>query len=339
MNKTKTDVKQTTNNFTFGMELELGDIDKRTHIPLTLGAWEGKYIDGYHIGREEDILNILGSSAGVAVDPNAKMTVMGGEINVAPTLTAKGQFNRVMEIFNHFPHPTITHLQNFHCHVHVPKANEDLALLQKIAVYIEYNQEAFVQATVLDSFDISSFQNFSSFNVFTKDVITHSRFIPLETFSGIRNADTIENALEELDHSCFGWDGAGEFYDLKTSRAAINLKNLMNNKTIEFRSFRASMNPIHIYSELRAVERFAEEMIKGSAGKPFSEILKEENFSFAPLQFNRAHHLDWVMTTHTDDDFTDDSLKYAEHNFAAPNDEFFTDYSAMWNSFLPSRFE
>lgn len=65
------------NAFTFGYEIEFGDVNRRLTIPPELGKWET---------AETDIVNLRPPYALVACDPLGLVPPMGGEINTVPTL-------------------------------------------------------------------------------------------------------------------------------------------------------------------------------------------------------------------------------------------------------------
>lgn len=70
----------TKENFTYGYEIEWGDVDKSVKIPDEWGKWEW---------CECDIVNTCGEYRGIAVDPLGINPPVGGEINVKPTNTTE----------------------------------------------------------------------------------------------------------------------------------------------------------------------------------------------------------------------------------------------------------
>ncbi len=68
--------------FTYGAEIEWGDIDRRMAIPTNLGKWEY---------AETDIVNLRPPFEYRACDPLGKEPWMGGEVNMMPTKTWQEQ--------------------------------------------------------------------------------------------------------------------------------------------------------------------------------------------------------------------------------------------------------
>ena len=66
------------NNWTWGYEVEWGDIDRTLKIPEHLGKWEH---------AETDILNLNEPYKYIACDPLGEDPPVGGEVNTVPTTT------------------------------------------------------------------------------------------------------------------------------------------------------------------------------------------------------------------------------------------------------------
>ena len=75
--------------FTYGFEIEWGDIDRNMPIPPELGAWE--YC-------ETDIINLREPYRGLGSDPKGVNPPVGGEINMKPTRTMEEQVDNIMKI-------------------------------------------------------------------------------------------------------------------------------------------------------------------------------------------------------------------------------------------------
>src|SRR5688572_25453758 len=120
--------------FTWGYEIEWGDVDRKVVIPEELGAWEF---------AETDILNIDPSSPYYrkAVDPLGLEPPVGGEINVKPTRTRLELVERVDVLKRLFPNPTASCVNHGHVHVFVPGLRDDVDALKRLTRYIKANQE------------------------------------------------------------------------------------------------------------------------------------------------------------------------------------------------------
>ena len=81
--------KYDSKNFTWGMEIEWGDVDRRLEIPAHLGSWEY---------AETDIINLKEPYKNVCCDPLGLEPPFGGEINTKPTKTWQEQVDRYFEL-------------------------------------------------------------------------------------------------------------------------------------------------------------------------------------------------------------------------------------------------
>ena len=73
-------------NWTYGYEIEWGDIDRTIKIPESLGSWEY---------AETDIVNLYDPVKNIACDPLGLNPTYGGEINTKPTKTSKQQIDKI----------------------------------------------------------------------------------------------------------------------------------------------------------------------------------------------------------------------------------------------------
>ena len=128
------------NDFTWGYEIEWGDVDRRLEIPEHLGSWEYS---------ETDIVNLNPPYQYVACDPRGESPPFGGEINTKPTSTWQEQADRVMELHDlfvaHGDTPTASVVNHGHLHVFVPGLKDDIASLKKLIAYVAENQEDTVE--------------------------------------------------------------------------------------------------------------------------------------------------------------------------------------------------
>ena len=126
--------------FTWGSELEWGDVDRTLNIPPDLGEWDYS---------ETDVLNLRPPYEGIAADPLGKSPPVGGEIKVAPTLSREGQVAKILRLKELFIEagsaPTVSCTQGLHIHVHVPGLIEDIQGLRNLTRYIKENQALFSQ--------------------------------------------------------------------------------------------------------------------------------------------------------------------------------------------------
>ena len=78
------------NSFTYGMEIEWGDVPRSFLIPENLGSWEYS---------ERDIINLRDPYKNVCADPLGETPPVGGEINTKPTKTWQEQVSAGEELY------------------------------------------------------------------------------------------------------------------------------------------------------------------------------------------------------------------------------------------------
>lgn len=293
----KFDVK----NISFGCELEWSDIDRRIDIPEELGSWEGPKIAGRYTGSEIDIVNTRGRWRGHGTDPLCMKCPVGGEIHVNPTRTVNSQLLRVLRILDLFPTVDVACTNHGHIHVGMPGILQDLKTLKNIFAYVEMNEMAVLENCVGYTKEEGLKVAKAQIDEWVKEYLLcgDGKKIHPNVFARVKTARSVSEVLtilqEERAIDFFYHDNSQKITE-NSHRTAINLYNLVRMETIEFRIFRASINPVEIYSSLMFVQRFIQEAVKGVEGKPVVEILKEGQFKFARLNFNEELAQGWQKT-------------------------------------------
>lgn len=241
----------------YGLELELSDIDRRVDIPERLGEWEGPKINGYYHGAEIDIVN----SDGVYSDPICETCKVGGEINMKPTKTIDEQMQNIKDVFNLFDVVEVGCKSHFHIHVKDDAFN-DFNTLKNFCLYTARNQEQLVELCY-----------------FPNDVprdIDENLYIYMIQDGGRLNSATIEEIMscKTIDELKKLYSSTYYIYNNETKkstsiRGAVNISNLINGKTIEFRCFRATKDFKLIENSLNFVDRYVSEALKNSDIEPY----------------------------------------------------------------------
>lgn len=281
----------------FGLELELSDVDRRIDIPKTLGYWEGPKVGGYYMGAECSIANTNGK----AVDPLCRTCKVGGEINTRPSYSIDAQLHRVLEIFDLFPEIAVTHVNHQHC---IVKINEKITrdLIKNIFRYTQLNEVDVVRKTYWNGGHEKYFgEGLWKCSSWGKWRLRSSggRMIHPNTYNKIFRIT--EDQPYDITHLlltrtiCIHPDTTVGNH--KSPRSAINLVNIQNG-VIEFRCFRATLDPVEIYSQLMFAKRYVEEAMKGERGLDVKKIFKENKYSFAPLRFDEEIQAWWEQTKH-----------------------------------------
>lgn len=108
--------------WTYGAEHELADWPYNDPLP-----------EGY--GRDRNDITIVNSN-GIANDPSGRTYDRGGEINTPPTKTVTEQVDCLTTIKQLFPMARVNYRSNLHCHVRVPGLFDDLEMLKRVQAYI-----------------------------------------------------------------------------------------------------------------------------------------------------------------------------------------------------------
>jgi len=290
----------------FGCELEWSDVDRRVDIPKELGEWEGPKIAGYYMNSEIDIVNTKGKYRGVGTDPLCMTCRVGGEIHTQPSNTIETQVLRMMRILDLFSTANIACPNHGHIHVGLPGIlnEENLETLKNIFRYTKANQNDLIKYCCgYDEADASKIAS-TDLQDWVKQylLVGDGKHITNQLFEAVEEAATVQDVLTALQTiPCEDWEWTtGKATKTPSShRTAVNLFNLTKGETIEFRIFRATINPVELYSCLYLTDRYIEEALLGAEGKPVSEILKEGNFRFPKLNFNYDLAKGWQNTRQT----------------------------------------
>lgn len=291
-------MKYDKNTFTFGAELEWGDIPRDTIIPDELGSWEKSALnDGrLYSGCECDIVNLIGENRGKAVNPNGILPgsdepiPVGGEINTKPTLGWEQQFENIKKIRDLFKHPTASVINHGHIHVSVSGLKDDIEGLKKLTRYIKENQEL----TIEKCYQFKETPDMQGDKSKTYLKWDGGRLMPDWMCD---NIDSMTNTFDDFIRiqSC-GKDGVSRG---RPFRYGINTYCMKHTGTIEFRCLRASVEDRHIHDSLKFVERFIECALND--GPPVSEIFEEYDYQFPPFIYDREMSLAWKETKHESD--------------------------------------
>jgi hypothetical protein len=268
--------------WTYGYEIEWGDIPREMAIPEHLGSWEH---------AETDILNLHGEYALRGVDPLGIDPPFGGEVNTKPTRTWPEQVDRVMEIRDMFANagyePTASLVNHGHLHVFVPGLKEDVNALKRLVAYIRDNQLVTVEHCYGYYDDPTMKGAAKGAKAYLKS--DGGRQMPGYMIDNILNLATDFNHFIKL-HAA-GKDGVSMG---RPFRYAINTYCMKHTGTVEFRCFRSSVKREEVESQFRFVEKFMDAALNG--GPSVSEILAADTYTFPPYVWNREHWDAWANT-------------------------------------------
>jgi len=268
-------------NFTWGYEIEWGDIDRRLQIPEHLGKWEY---------AETDIVNIRDPYKYVACDPLGLEPPFGGEINTKPTKTWQDQVDRIMQLYDFFikndNQPSASCVNHGHLHVFVPGLKNDIDALKRLTKYIRRNQTETIAACYkfYDGYGMKKLKNATTYLKFDG-----GREMPDYMCENIIN---LANNFEDFIRlQCAGKDGVSMG---RPFRYAINTYCMKHTGTIEFRCFRSTTKQNEIESQFKFVEKFIDAALNN--GPDVWKILEENDFKFPEFNWDNLEYEGWIKT-------------------------------------------
>lgn len=269
------------NKFTWGYEIEWGDIDRRLTPPEHLGKWEY---------AETDIVNIHDPFKYIACDPLGEAPYMGGEINTKPTKTWQEQVDRIMQLHQFFVdngnQPSASCVNHGHLHVYVPGLKDDIEALKRLIAYIKANQADTIEACY-GFYETGQMKNAKGAKMYLK--YDGGREMPEYM------CDNIINLAKDFDHfiklHAAGKDGVSMG---RPFRYAINTYCMKHTGTIEFRCFRSTTKRDEMESQFRFAEKFIDAALNG--GPSVKEILAAENYMFPPFVWDLNEYVGWEKT-------------------------------------------
>lgn len=269
--------------FTYGMEIEWGDIPRSFSIPDNLGAWEYS---------ERDIINLRDPYKNVCADPLGIEPPMGGEINTKPTKTWQEQVDRYFELKQLFTdngnEPTVGVTAHTHIHCRVPGLRDDINALKRLTKYIKENQDAAVDR-VYGFFEHNQMKGAKGSKMYLK--FDGGRTMPDYMSDNILNLATDFDSFIKM-HAA-GKDGVSMG---RPFRYAINMYALKHIDTVEFRLFRGTLDRRELESCFRFVEDFLDAALND--GPDVNELFMQNNYNFPPMQWDLAQFIGWNETKH-----------------------------------------
>ena len=268
------------NNVTFGAEYEFGDI-WRTDLPSGL-TWNDK---DYSIV----------SSTGIANDPRGKVYQRGAEINSAPTETINEQLELFRSLIDSHPEASLNHRTNLHLHIRVPGLSQDLPTLKKLLSYVHTHEtevyDAIEPIPVPNKEDYESSEAYKgALKRYKRRKVSHQQKVPAARVQKALKANTVEEFLAA--HAPV--NAKGEPAWGLTTRAGINLLQLKETDTIEFRHCTNTVDVNLLASCFHWVKNFIPLALDDA---PVVELLSQYEYKFPPfLAYNHAMEIGYQYT-------------------------------------------
>lgn len=207
--------------FTYGLEIELGDVDRKTPLPEGL-SWSS---------TEHDIVN----SDGRAIDPTGRKHTIGGEINTAPTETIEGQVELFRKILQLFPTATVNHRHHTHAHVSFPGLKEDVEKQKKILTFVVRNSNWIMDRIFTPTRDPLMNRSAWSYQLADRTVMPDWKY---KFCMEASNPEEFKLAHQKVKD--------GRVLPQTTKRYGVNLFSIHKHGTVEFRWFYPTLDPAEI---------------------------------------------------------------------------------------------
>lgn len=278
-------VDTTGRTWTYGCEHELADWDTRRGW-LQDGGW----------GRDPEP-NIVNSN-GIAADPALKAYPFGAEINSPPTDRPEDQADLLAEFLRLHPDATANWRCGMHVHIRVPGLSTSLTCLKRLARYINANTAVY---DLIDPLPLPSQEEHAGHYAEARRRynwmrMSHFTKIPDYRVEAQQKAMTLQEFFElEVPRSREGkplWHAQ--------PRAAINLRQLKQTDTIEFRHFPQTLDGNVVVT---AVEWCRDYLLAAFDGAPAVELFESgyanRGFPTLPTIYVHWQELRWLRTTPT----------------------------------------
>lgn len=266
---------------TYGLELELGDVDRRLEIPPELGAWEYS---------ETDVVNLRHPYKNVCCDPLGLEPPMGGEVNLYPGKTVEELGKRAGDLFFFFRQngclPTSNCISHTHVHIRVKGLRDDILALKKLTFGIWAHQhQIFARA--------HAFQDDPNMEPKVRSYLKWDGARPMPDYM-VYNILMYAHDFEDFIRlQCAGHDPQSRGRPL---RYGINTYSMKHTDTVEWRMFRHTVQMPEIMGCLTYAKEW---MLAFLANHEPPE--KYVTYPLPSFQYDADQAAGWLATKHPTD--------------------------------------
>lgn len=271
----------TDRKLSFGVELELADIDCKRDIPKDLGAWEcgdKKVANGCYLGKETCIMN----SDGSVVDPMKEKCQKGGEVHIVPSYSIDTLLDRIDGVLKIFPEAKMFLPGKMHIHVGIPDWTLDE--IKNIYLYTKDNDVDFMDAICPDSFmeammnDPKVSADLSQHYLSSRRTVTNP-----QCFEKVKEFDTKKEitywwgvkCLYHFPKPVINFKGEYKPSAQGIRVQSIHIQHLLCHNTVEFRNFAPTLNREEMKNCLLVADRYIREALNYPDSKPVKEWIGE----------------------------------------------------------------
>lgn len=274
-------IDTTGRTWTYGCEHELADWDTRK-------GWEG-------FGRDPEP-NIVNTN-GIATDPTLKSYWLGGEINTPPTTTAEGQAELLRLFLKQHPDSVVNWRCGLHVHVRVPGLSSSLHHLKLIARYVHDNTDVY---DLVDPLPLPGPEHKTCY----KQAKNRYNWMRMSHFTKIGNArvekQEAATSIDEFFDSEVPKSKLGKPLWHAQPRAAVNIRQLKQTDTIEFRHFPATLDPDEVITSVKWCRDYLLSAFdKYPAVDLFNSRYSEKRFPKLETIYDHWQDQRWLRTTIT----------------------------------------
>jgi Putative amidoligase enzyme len=220
--------------WTYGAEHELGDWDQREGLPYA-----------YKMDvRDVTCMN----SDGIAADPKGKLWPYGGEINTPARNSIADQVQCLVKILERHPNATVNHRSNLHVHVRVPGLREDLKALKRVAAFNDrwLKDVLPIIEPIPKPLNQPTNESQGAMRRWRRRKVSHHTVLVPKRTERMLAADTVD----EFFRAEVPISKAGVPLWHCQPRAAVNLRQLLETDTVEFRHYPGTLNTVELHAAL-----------------------------------------------------------------------------------------
>ena len=218
-------------------------------------------------GRDRKDITIV-NSTGVANDPKDKLHDRGGEINTPPTSSPWGQIGCMQELRALYPEATVNYRSNLHLHIRVPGLRDDLDALKRVQARIhEWMPRALPVIEPLEMGFIGKYSGLYPLSEIEKGWkrrlrrmrVSHQTLLPASRVAAQLAATTVE----EFHAREVPVDRHGRVMWHAQPRVCVNLRQLRETDTVEFRHWPGTMRETELEAALLWCQGFMVAALEG----------------------------------------------------------------------------
>lgn len=238
--------------WTYGAEHELADWSR--DVPLPEG-W----------GIDKDDVTIVNSD-GTAADPKGILTNIGGELNTPPTDSIEGQVQMLRLLKERWPEAKVNYRSNLHLHIRVPGLSTSLTALKRVADYIHSQLYDKSCLNTIEPIPVPTRGEYpveeeyqGALRRMKRRRVSHHTVLPVGRTNKMLTADSITEFFQaEVPRTKAGnipmWHAQ--------PRAAVNVRQLLETDTIEFRHFPGTLDEDELRTAFEWCRKFLSEALQ-----------------------------------------------------------------------------